>query len=246
MRLAFAVAAHLDSEILMVDEVLAVGDAEFQKKCLGKMNDVAKNEGRTILFVSHNMISLRQLCGRGILLSEGKIVFSGDISAVIDKYENTVSGGVTIKNLKDNFSINKIVFKNNKGEVVDSYLYGDDMIVDIYYRNKGAVVKDLDISLGVDSSDTTLRVILLRNVFKGETTRIKDRGFVRFVISNCRLVPGKYWLTVYIENNGKIISWLRKVTTFSVVRNSKLFNDFPKEGEGIYLPEFNIESRKKI
>ena len=85
VRLAFAVAAHLDPEILIVDEVLAVGDAEFQKKCLGKMGDVAK-EGRTVLFVSHNMSSIRQLCNRGVLLSRGQTSKIDDIDAVVGEY----------------------------------------------------------------------------------------------------------------------------------------------------------------
>lgn len=86
VRLAFAVAAHLESEILIVDEVLAVGDAEFQKKCLGKMGEVSKGEGRTVLFVSHNMGSVKQLCNNGILLDKGKIVQLGTINKVTDFY----------------------------------------------------------------------------------------------------------------------------------------------------------------
>ena len=85
MRLAFAVAAHLEPEILLVDEVLAVGDAQFQKKCLGKMGDVAK-QGRTVLFVSHNMASMKQLCQNGILLSSGMIDYLGSIDEVISRY----------------------------------------------------------------------------------------------------------------------------------------------------------------
>lgn len=86
VRLAFAVAAHLESEILIVDEVLAVGDAEFQKKCLGKMNDISKGEGRTVLFVSHNMSAVRKLCNKSILLENGFKTFEGDSDAVIDNY----------------------------------------------------------------------------------------------------------------------------------------------------------------
>ncbi|HLP21191.1 MAG TPA: ABC transporter ATP-binding protein [Chitinophagales bacterium] len=86
VRLAFAVAAHLEPEILIVDEVLAVGDAEFQKKCLGKMNDVSKNEGRTILFVSHNIASVRQLCTKGLLMTNGRLTYSGDIGETINRY----------------------------------------------------------------------------------------------------------------------------------------------------------------
>jgi lipopolysaccharide transport system ATP-binding protein len=86
VRLAFAVAAHLESEILIIDEVLAVGDAEFQKKCLGKMGDVSKGEGRTILFVSHNMISIQALCNRGILMNQGTIFSEGSINETVNQY----------------------------------------------------------------------------------------------------------------------------------------------------------------
>jgi lipopolysaccharide transport system ATP-binding protein len=93
MRLAFAVAAHLEPEILIVDEVLAVGDTAFQKKCLGKMKDMSTNSGRTVLFVSHNLSAVRQLCSTSILLKEGGIETSGSTSAVLDAYsrDGTVS-----------------------------------------------------------------------------------------------------------------------------------------------------------
>lgn len=87
VRLAFAVAAHLEPEILLVDEVLAVGDAEFQKKCLGKMDSISK-EGRTVLFVSHNMQAVRSLCSRAILLDRGKKICDGDVNTVINRYED--------------------------------------------------------------------------------------------------------------------------------------------------------------
>ena len=86
VRLGFAVAAHLDPEILVVDEVLAVGDAEFQKKAIGKMQDVSKGEGRTVLFVSHNMTSVRNLCNNGILLEDGMVRFTGPIDSVVEEY----------------------------------------------------------------------------------------------------------------------------------------------------------------
>jgi len=86
VRLGFAVAAHLDPEILVVDEVLAVGDAEFQKKAIGKMQEVSRGEGRTVLFVSHNMASIRQLCKTGVLLESGLVKYSGDIESVVSKY----------------------------------------------------------------------------------------------------------------------------------------------------------------
>ena len=90
VRLAFAVAAHLESEILIVDEVLAVGDAEFQKKCLGKMGEVSKGEGRTVLFVSHNMAAVQSLCGKGILLIDGSLKFTGNSTEAVSAYRNAV------------------------------------------------------------------------------------------------------------------------------------------------------------
>jgi lipopolysaccharide transport system ATP-binding protein len=92
MRLAFAVAAHLEPEILIVDEVLAVGDAGFQKKCLSKMDDVSRNEGRTVLFVSHNMPAIARLCPRVILLESGHVISDGHASDVIRSYLNSGSG----------------------------------------------------------------------------------------------------------------------------------------------------------
>jgi len=116
VRLAFAVAAHLEAEILVVDEVLAVGDAEFQKKCLGKMGDVSKGEGKTVLFVSHNMGSVRQLCGKGILLSNGEIAFNGGTEATIKNYMSssiTNKAGITaIGTLKDTIKISAVTVNN--------------------------------------------------------------------------------------------------------------------------------------
>lgn len=89
VKLAFAVAAHLDSEILVMDEVLAVGDMKFQQKCLGKMSDVAENEGRTVLYVSHNMNTIRQLCDRCIVLDHGRVIFDGDVEEAIAIYMNS-------------------------------------------------------------------------------------------------------------------------------------------------------------
>jgi len=91
VRLAFAVAAHLDPEILIIDEVLAVGDAQFQKKCIGKMNDVARG-GRTVLFVSHNMTAVLSLCESGLLLDKGKVVTRGAVQNVVDRYLQTAGG----------------------------------------------------------------------------------------------------------------------------------------------------------
>ncbi len=104
VRLAFAVAAHLESEILIVDEVLAVGDAEFQKKCLGKMGEVSKGEGRTVLFVSHNMAAVQSLCGKGILLQNGELNKYESVSDVIQSFNKAVSPVGQNENLQNDLS----------------------------------------------------------------------------------------------------------------------------------------------
>ncbi|WP_226063964.1 ABC transporter ATP-binding protein [Kaistella polysaccharea] len=95
VRLAFSVAAHLESEILIVDEVLAVGDAEFQKKCLGKMGDVSKGEGRTVLFVSHNLTAVKELCNNGILMDQGKLLYTGGVEQTVIEYQKNSESSST-------------------------------------------------------------------------------------------------------------------------------------------------------
>lgn len=126
VRLAFAVAAHLESEILIVDEVLAVGDAEFQKKCLGKMNDVTKGEGRTILFVSHNMTAVKELCNNGILMKNGTINYNGDMLNAILEYQKDyeLSTSYIAQNIEnavgnENIKITEFSVKPINGDLID-------------------------------------------------------------------------------------------------------------------------------
>jgi lipopolysaccharide transport system ATP-binding protein len=113
VRLAFAVAAHLEPEILIVDEVLAVGDAEFQKKCLGKMDEASKREGRTVILVSHNMSAVNSLCSKGIYLEHGRLQTIGDTKVVVSKYlARTQEGKDGQKTLSDNQTRKSIFFKS--------------------------------------------------------------------------------------------------------------------------------------
>ncbi len=126
VRLAFAVAAHLESEILIVDEVLAVGDADFQKKCLGKMGDVTKGEGRTILFVSHNMTAIKELCSTGILLKNGEIGYNGNMLETILEYQKgyELSTSYLAENMEkavgnENIKISEFSVKAIIGSLID-------------------------------------------------------------------------------------------------------------------------------
>lgn len=138
VRLAFAVAAHLEPEILIVDEVLAVGDAQFQKKCLGKMEDVSKNEGRTVLFVSHNMGVISQLCKKAILLSKGKLIQTGETRKVIDNYvlntqanSNSYEANHTRDQSQKRMYFSRIATLNADGVACEDFQFDQNIVLDI-------------------------------------------------------------------------------------------------------------------
>lgn len=138
VRLAFAVAAHLESEILIVDEVLAVGDSEFQKKCLGKMGEVSKGEGRTVLFVSHNMNAINNLCKKSILLSNGIIAKSGETAAVANFYIQQHRGNTAEKYWLTDCPGNEKVFLKSI-----SILNNQDKITDKFFLNEAVIIRTI-------------------------------------------------------------------------------------------------------
>ena len=147
VRLAFAVAAHLESDILIIDEVLAVGDSEFQKKCLGKMDEVSKQYGKTILFVSHNMLAARQLCTKGIYLKKGHIDFIGEIDEVIEKYES-----------KDNNKEFTPIFINEISAVVTSILINPSKNGKV--RPKEELIIEIEIDSKIETKGIGIEIIL--------------------------------------------------------------------------------------
>jgi lipopolysaccharide transport system ATP-binding protein len=134
LRLAFAVAAHLDTEILLVDEVLAVGDAAFQKKCLGKMGDVAA-AGRTVLFVSHNMSAVAGLCERAVWIDAGSVAADGNVEEVTQKYlESIAKVSFQFVSQTHEFAVEAITLRNGVGESTTRLTAGDDLLVEVAYR----------------------------------------------------------------------------------------------------------------
>ena len=132
VKLAFAVAAHLDPEILIVHEVLAVGDSVFQRKCLGKMKDVAR-DGRTILFVSHNMEAVRNLCKRTVWLKDGRVHNDGPTEQVIEDYFDSSELSFANTNALFGLVIKKVILKNGRGEITNQFHPGEDLVVEIIY-----------------------------------------------------------------------------------------------------------------
>jgi len=197
VRLAFAVAAHLESEILIVDEVLAVGDAEFQKKCLGKMGDVSKGEGRTILFVSHNMVSIQKLCSSCIILNNGSIFSKGDINKSIEKYINIQKPEFQARTVLDeNYSLTQI-------EIEPPFIRSLDAF-DLSFTLKSHEDRNISsiVLLIFNNSDERMAILDLRKHL-GTSVKINAGGSMKIEINVavCPLIEGEYLLGVYIKDD---------------------------------------------
>ncbi len=192
VRLAFAVAAHLESEILIVDEVLAVGDAEFQRKCLGKMGEVSKGEGRTVLFVSHNISSVRTLCTTGIMLVNGKMHLHSTVNKVIDQY-------LSIKNHStqwegedgdENIIINKTsitkLFPDN-----ENLFISDELKITIHLKIL-TDLKEIGIGLNIASADHSPIVRVFFNDYNNLSRLEKGNYEIEFIIPAYNLATGNY------------------------------------------------------
>ena len=211
VRLAFAVAAHLESEILLVDEVLAVGDAEFQKKCLGKMGDVASQEGRTVLFVSHNMSSIERLCSKIIWLGDGKILRQGLPANIINQYLNSSS---PIENLekwsKRNGSL-KVQFKQleifrKDSELPTRELRTGDSVLFMVYLLSDHIYTHSFIGLQITNSQGEL-VFAFHSQERGFVISLKHGiNIFSLDVPFLPLLPGKYYINLVFYLPDKSLS----------------------------------------
>ena len=225
VKLAFSVAAHLDSEIMIMDEVLAVGDMAFQKKCLDKMRDAAQKEGRTVLYVSHNMNTIRQLCDRCVVLKQGKIVFIGDVEKAIScylgadtEYKSTVVVTPPMRdpNYPEPMARIEKVSADTESGLID---FGDNVDFRIGMQNYGEAATDLYLRMMLKTADG--RVI---------TMAASDRSFIlqpneytekkfRFDVSN--VVPGRYTVSFVLYMIGEFgvdrnVEVLRDIYSFTI------------------------------
>ena len=200
VRLAFAVAAHLESEILIVDEVLAVGDAEFQKKCLGKMGDVSQSEGRTILFVSHNMDSVRTLCNKGMVLNNGSILFNGDVDDAVNKYLRSAKDDGLLINISDlelSPDVTLELFAVNKANVVSH------QDLEFTMRFKSSHINHFSAAAIFIYDDLEQKVAFFDLRCK-ELYQLSDNNEtieIKGTFKNLPLLPGVYKLGIHIQSN---------------------------------------------
>lgn len=198
VRLAFSVAAHMDPDILLVDEVLAVGDAEFQKKCLGKMEEVTKKDGRTILFVSHNMSAVQNLCKRSILLDGGKVVAIGDTRDIIDQYLSKQVQQETIDYSKNPF-IRDIRLKDAAGSSRVEFPISEDFTLEVSFECKKEITNST-LSLHIYSPDRDLLLYSSESDSKGVLMTYAPGMYTKKItIPAFLLNPGRYTLTVLLH-----------------------------------------------
>ncbi len=235
VRLAFAVAAHLEPEILIIDEVLAVGDAAFQRKCIAKMGDVA-NSGRTVLFVSHNMPMIGRLCDRGILLERGSVVIDGHIDDVIAHYRADLSTRSQERAVdrKDREGTGEIIVtdievlcEGENGRIQP--MTGQPLTVRVHYRCRPDgpfAASKLNL---VFRRDGQLLFVLSTALTRREELQLRDSGVVDFLIPELPLLGGSYTIGIFIECNNRASDVMRNVAEFFVVDG-----DF--HGTGILRP----------
>jgi lipopolysaccharide transport system ATP-binding protein len=219
VRLAFAVAAHLDPEILIVDEVLAVGDQEFQKKCLGKMDDVSKKEGRTVLFVSHNMGSIKTLCTRAISMRNGTVDFSGTAEETVNRYiisnfEEKLESD--LEALENRTGSARVIFssfhlENSEGQTVESVLTGEDVTFVFRIHVKDAGVKEIDLGWSLHNRYGDFQAHLYNSFQNFRITNDGKAGYmhVRCKLKSFALAVGRLYMQARIVADGEEADWPR-------------------------------------
>jgi lipopolysaccharide transport system ATP-binding protein len=221
VRLAFAVAAHLEPEILVVDEVLAVGDAEFQKRCLGKMDEVAKQQGRTVLFVSHNMAAIQNLCMHSVLLINGKLEILGPTHQVISRYlethktENTLLSAIVQRTGNGRLRFNKGIIKSTdlSDGVIETF---SRVFIELYFEAPGIQpTSRIRIDVGINNFLGT-RVAWLSTYNLGKSIDV-SAGKIVFIINAFPLAPGDYNCNLFSQVNSETADWLKNVMPFKVI-----------------------------
>jgi lipopolysaccharide transport system ATP-binding protein len=225
VRLAFAVAAHLDPEILVVDEVLAVGDAEFQKKCLGKMGDVAK-QGKTVLFVSHNMAAVENLCKRGIVVYQGQVLFDGSQIGAIQYYFRNLDKNVKGYSLLERddregnglVRFTKIEFRDVSGSQVDVISSGDDVDICMFFATDRILVSE-NIHVGL-TFYTALGVPVFSQSTRVMQVKFSDLPIKGVFICKLRrlpLPPSTYYIAINVKVEEEYADYIINATTINVV-----------------------------
>jgi lipopolysaccharide transport system ATP-binding protein len=243
VRLAFAVAAHLEPEILIVDEVLAVGDSVFQKKCIDKMTEVSK-KGRTVLFVSHNLAAIKALCTKAILLAGGEMKLGGSVQEVLDTYilgESQLSGKeINLSGLERQGYPNELIFE--KIAFLDfPIVFGKPIKFKVKLKSTGAKNSFPDIDFGVairDGNNNTL-IHCSNRFINRKFNHTSDNDEYIFEIENI-INPNIYYLTLFLRSGDEIQDWITNAVKIEIEDGNPYNYTDTKQIQGAILPLFDI------
>jgi lipopolysaccharide transport system ATP-binding protein len=222
LRLAFAVAAHLEPEILLVDEVLAVGDIAFQRKCLGKMGDVAR-QGRTILFVSHNMAAVENLCSTAYLLENGQLAESGTTKTVVDVYLSSIPAlcNTSLEHRTDRegngrLRFTDIEFRSDEGVPTTAVQTSKALLISVAYTSTSDTVKHVEISIDIFAQNGQCMLMLSSAMVGADFESVPGVGRFSCRVERFPLSPGQYPITLFCRVNGIIADWVSQAALLTV------------------------------
>jgi lipopolysaccharide transport system ATP-binding protein len=249
LRLAFAVAAFLENEILIIDEVLAVGDAEFQKKCMGKMGEITKNEGRTVLFVSHNTEAIANLCQKVIWLNNGEIIFGGDVLIGLKKYLTTTFTGQTHVVFSENNAFERVGEKNyaqlesitlnRNGKPAGDFYIGDEVEIGLNVLIK-KTIKHPEFGVAI-SNYKGQRIHHLVSSWDTNINELeKGKYLVKLKTDKINLYPSEYKLSCWVKDysNPSSDDFIEGAITLNIIKNDEQINkqvDAFSQNGGVYL-----------
>ena len=224
VRLAFAVAAHLEPEILIVDEVLAVGDAEFQKKCVGKMEDASSREGRTVLLVSHQLPLIQNLCTRCVLMDQGQIISDGPTDEVIGTYmtrgANLVK--VALKEREDRagkgrVKVISVAMRDADGSVIREAISGSEVCLSVeYFTRDGMTVENCIFCIDI-KKEARSYIALSTALVDSQKLIVSGYGRVDFIIPKWPLMEGNYHINTYVGSNGVMEDYIEDAVSIDVI-----------------------------
>jgi lipopolysaccharide transport system ATP-binding protein len=224
LRLAFSVAAHLEPEILIIDEVLSVGDLAFQRKCMGRMETVAE-EGRTVLFVSHNLTAVSNLCSRAMLLVNGRMAAIGDAQDVITEYTRHVGApaGTPLRDRDDRRGSGELHFTEicfeSDGEPTDTPVTGEELQIVLKYKTAdGRPLRNMSFGVLVLTHLNELMLHLSSPVAGALLEEIPGEGAARCTVPRCPLPAGQYRLHIWAEINEQPIDWIEFACELTVIQ----------------------------
>jgi homopolymeric O-antigen transport system ATP-binding protein len=223
LRLAFSVAAHLEPEVLIIDEVLSVGDLAFQQKCLGRM-EAASREGRTVVFISHNLSSVINLCDRAIMLSQGRVATAGRVSDVVDAYVGDVTSDLErgVRDRQNRDGNGKLRFVDIRlerdGQVIDSPTTGEDFeVVLSFEKHTSDSLRAARVRFGVHNLSDQAPLLDLDSAATGTTfAEVPPHGEIRCRIDRCPLPAGQYYLDVLADAGGERLDSLNHIAELTV------------------------------